>query len=42
MIQCVMIPLVFSIVLHTSFKDYLKLFPDEQGNEYYIKELEKF
>ena len=23
-------------------KDYLKLFPDEQGNECYIKELEKF
>lgn len=33
---------VFQLYHIPFFKDYLKLVPDEQGNECYIKELEKF
>ena len=33
---------IFQLYHIPFYKDYLKLFPDEQGNECYIKELEKF
>lgn len=33
---------VFQLYHIPFYKDHLKLFPDEQGNDYYIKELEKF